>query len=109
MQDRLYSTSEVAKVLGVPVWRIKNFIDGKAFDFKPTHTLGSGRGGRHLFNADTIVHAAILVELVNLGLTPSACGKLAKQESIEEVGNFSALRLNVKEIRQNVLNLLAKV
>src|SRR5438270_479836 len=50
----LYGTSQVAEILGIPEWRVKNFSEGAAYKLPPAHRVGSGRGSRRLYGWEDI-------------------------------------------------------
>lgn len=76
---RLLGTKQVAEILEIPEWRVKNFSEGGAYGLPPTQTVGSGRGSRRLYNTTDICRLAIANELVNCGFTPEAVGRAVRE------------------------------
>jgi hypothetical protein len=71
---KLYTTSEVAKILGFDKWRIKNFSEGEAYGLPPAIRAGRGRGSRRLYAWSNICRMLIANQLVSLGFGPEAVG-----------------------------------
>jgi hypothetical protein len=70
----LYGTSQVAEILSIPEWRVKNFSEGAAYRLPPAHRVGSGRGSRRLYGWADIYRIAIADHLVTFGFTAEAVG-----------------------------------
>jgi hypothetical protein len=90
----LYGTKQVAKFLGIPEWRVKNFSEGGAYGLPPSQTLGTGRGSRRLYTVNRILRLAIANELVVYGFTPEtvgrAVGEIPESMLIRGLGQSSA-------------------
>jgi hypothetical protein len=76
---QLYATKQVAAILDVAEWRVKNFSEGGAYGLPPSQTVGSGRGSRRLYGAMDICRLAIANELVNCGFTPETVGRAVRE------------------------------
>jgi DNA-binding transcriptional MerR regulator len=77
--ERLFGTTEVATILLIPEWRVKNFTQGLAYGLSPTQRIGKGRGSRRLYSETEIVRIALANELVEAGLTPEAVGAAIRE------------------------------
>lgn len=76
---KLYSTREVAGMLRIEMWRVKNFTEGAAFGLPATQQVGKGRGSRRLYHIKDAYRIAIAHKLTMLGLTPEAVGKAIRE------------------------------
>jgi DNA-binding transcriptional MerR regulator len=72
--EKLYGTKQVAEFLDIPIWRVKNFSEGRAYGLPPLQTVGTGRGSRRLYNEVDIYRMAIANALVDLGFSPEVVG-----------------------------------
>jgi hypothetical protein len=75
----LYGTSQVAKILNIPEWRVKNFSEGAAYRLPPAHRVGRGRGSRRLYDWADIFRIAIANHLVEFGFTAEAVGRAVRE------------------------------
>ncbi len=75
----LFTTSEVARILGLDQWRVKNFTEGVAYGLPPAVRAGQGRGSRRLYEWPDICRMLIASELVSLGFSPEAVGKAVRE------------------------------
>jgi hypothetical protein len=75
----LYGTSQVAKILSIPEWRVKNFSEGEAYRMPPAKQIGRGRGSRRLYEWTDIYRLLIANELVEMGFTPDAVGRAVRE------------------------------
>src|SRR5215467_6344033 len=78
--EKLYGTKQVAEILGIPDWRVKNFTEGDAYRLPKPQLVGSGRGSRRLYTLIDVGRIAIADALVNCGFSPEAIG-----EAIQEI------------------------
>ena len=78
-RQSLYGTKQVADILQVPEWRVKNFSQGEAYRLPPSIQLGRGRGSRRLYDWKDVCRIAIANNMTNLGLAPEAVGKAIKE------------------------------
>jgi len=74
-RPELYGTAQVAEILGIPEWRVKNFSEGAAYRLPPAHRIGKGRGSRRLYGWEDIFRIAIADHLVNCGFTAESVGR----------------------------------
>jgi hypothetical protein len=75
----LYTTKDVAKMLGVENWRIKNFSEGGTYGLPPAIHVGRGRGSRRLYDRPSIYRLLIANEMVECGFTPEAVGRAIRE------------------------------
>ena len=78
-KSELYGTSEVARILRMPEWRVKNFTEGAAYRLPPALRVGSGRGSRRLYSWQDIFRLGIADELVKFGFTPESVGAAIRE------------------------------
>jgi hypothetical protein len=74
MKRELFTAGQVARVLSVDLWRVKNFSQGNAFGLTPTLQVGTGRGSRKLYSFDDVLRLAIAHALTEFGFSPPAVG-----------------------------------
>lgn len=86
--EKLYGTKQVAEVLGIPDWRVKNFTEGEAYRLPKPQLVGTGRGSRRLYTITDICRIAIANQLVECGFSPEAIG-----DAIEEIPRSMLTRL----------------
>jgi DNA-binding transcriptional MerR regulator len=86
--EKLYGTKQVAEILGIPDWRVKNFTEGEAYRLPKPQLVGTGRGSRRLYTITDICRIAIANQLVECGFSPEAIG-----DAIEEIPRSLLTRL----------------
>jgi DNA-binding transcriptional MerR regulator len=86
--EKLYGTKQVAEILGIPDWRVKNFTEGEAYRLPKPQLVGTGRGSRRLYTITDICRIAIANQLVECGFSPEAIG-----DAIEEIPRSMLTRL----------------
>jgi hypothetical protein len=79
LRAELYGTKQVAEILGLHEWRVKNFSEGPAYGLPPALRVGSGRGSRRLYGWADIFRIAIAEHLVVCGFTAEAVGAAIKE------------------------------
>lgn len=77
--SELYGTRQVATILGVPEWRVKNFSEGKAYRLPPSIRAGSGRGSRRLYGWADIFRLGLADHLSKFGFTPESVGQAVRE------------------------------
>ena|ERR1700730_12395069 len=77
--EKLYGTKQVAELLRIPDWRVKNFSEGGAYGLPPSQTVGTGRGSRRLYRESDVCRIAIANALVTVGFSPEAVGKAIRE------------------------------
>src|SRR5215470_3930259 len=87
----LYGTKEVALILGIPEWRVKNFTEGAAYRLPAAHQVGSGKGSRRLYGWSDIFRLGIAVRLVNFGFTPVTAGAAIVEIPASTLAPYSAM------------------
>ena len=78
-RQELYGTKEVARILGIPDWRVKNFTEGAAYRLPPAHQIGSGKGSRRLYGWEDIFRIGLAQHLVDVGFTAEAVGQAVRE------------------------------
>jgi hypothetical protein len=84
----LYGTAQVAEILSVPEWRVKNFSEGAAYGLPPAHRVGRGRGSRRLYGWADIFRIAIADHLVAFGFTAEVVGRAIREIPESALGPY---------------------
>ena len=71
----LYRAADIAKILGVKEWRIKNYSQGEAYNLAPSSRLGSGQRKWRVYTFQDVLKHAIADELVRYGFGPESVGE----------------------------------
>src|SRR5581483_1392422 len=87
----LYGTKQVAAILGIPEWRVKNFSEGAAYRLPPAHRVGTGRGSRRLYGWEDIFRIAIAAHLVACGFTAEAVGMAVREIPESTLGPYEEM------------------
>jgi DNA-binding transcriptional MerR regulator len=87
-REKLYGTKQVAEILGIPDWRVKNFTEGEAYRLPKPQLVGTGRGSRRLYTITDICRIAIANQLVECGFSSEAIG-----DAIEEIPRSTLTRV----------------
>ena len=90
-RPELYGTSQVAKILSIPEWRVKNFSEGAAYRLPPAHKVGTGRGSRRLYGWADIFRIAVADHLVACGFTAEAVGSAIREIPESVLGPYEAM------------------
>ena len=77
--EKLYGTKQIAELLKIPDWRVKNFSEGGAYGLPPSQTVGTGRGSRRLYRESDVCRIAIANALVTCGFGPDAVGRAIRE------------------------------
>jgi len=77
--NELYGTKQVATILGVPEWRVKNFSEGRAYRLPPSIRAGSGRGSRRVYGWSDIFRIGLADRLAKFGFTPESIGDAVRE------------------------------
>ena len=72
--SRLYGTKQVAEILRIPEWRVKNFAEGVQYRIPPSIRVGTGRGSRRLYTEEDVFRIALADHLVQSGFTAEEVG-----------------------------------
>ena len=101
-KQRPYSMGEVARIVGVDEWRVKNFTkDGTGFGLGPSYVYGKGRGSRRFFSFEDVLRIAIANELVECGFAPKVVGA-----AIREIAESVLLLKDMGQLKQEELPVL---
>lgn len=100
-KPKLYGTADVALKIGIPEWRVKNFIEGKAYGLSPSHQVGTGRGSRKLYTDQDVLLIAVAYHLVKSGFTPEAVGQALK--AMSKAGLIASIVKAIKGKKYRVL------
>ena len=77
--QELFATAEVARLLGQPEWRVIKFVEGEQYGIKPAAVVGSGTGGRRLYDVENVCEFAVALRLLESGLRSLDIGRVIRQ------------------------------
>ena len=80
-----FGTGEVARILGVEVWRIQSYLDSPKYQITPAGQLGSGRGFRRVFDETDVYRLGIADYLVRDGFSYKYISKALQQLEDEDL------------------------
>jgi hypothetical protein len=98
----IFSLAEVAKIVGMPTDRAKDWTVGKPFEIKPSIRAAEGKGSRKLFSVEDVY----LMAFVNEMWTCSVNSKAIKRV-LDRVGRVSDL-FGEKELTGLILHLRSR-
>ena len=87
----LHGTKQVAEMLGIPEWRVKNFTEGERYCLPPAHRIGKGRGSRRLYGWEDIFRIGLAEKLVNAGFAAEAVGRAVTTIPHSLVAKYAAM------------------
>jgi len=76
-----FGTGEAAEILDIPIWRLRNFLDGPAYQISPHDQIGKGKGSRRIFSREGLYRLAVATVLARDGFTPKFVGGVLSQLS----------------------------
>jgi hypothetical protein len=97
--EKLYGTKQIAELLKIPDWRVKNFSEGGTYGLPPSQTVGTGRGSRRLYREHDVCRIAIANALVTVGFSPEAVGR-----AIREIPESMLIELFLDPVADDVLS-----
>ena len=74
-----FVTSEVAKLLRLPEWRVIKFAQGQEYGIRPSIRKASGSGTRRVYDTENVCEFALALRLLETGLRSKAIGKVIRQ------------------------------
>ena len=81
-----FGTGEVARILGVEIWRIQSYLDSPKYQISPTgQQLGTGRGSRRVFTDEDVYRLGIAEHLVRDGFSYKFVSKALQQIDDEDL------------------------
>ncbi len=83
-----FSTGEVAKLLGIPIWRLQKFLDSPTFRLSPSGHLGKGPGSRRTFSARDVYRVGIASFLTQDGFSPTVVSELLQSMEDGDLKNW---------------------
>jgi hypothetical protein len=75
----IFVTAQIAKLLGVPEWRIIKFVGGKEYGIKPALSEAAGSGTRRLYDLENVCEMALAWWLFQTGLRSDIVGWVLNQ------------------------------
>src|ERR1700680_1378682 len=74
----IFSTGEVAEILGLGIWRLQKFLDSPRYQLSGPGQLGKGKGSRRLFSTEDVYRLGIANQLVKDGFVAELIGKVVQ-------------------------------
>ena len=75
----LFELSDVARIVGIPEWKAKNWTVGRPLQITPSLRGGKGRGSLNLYSTADIYLMALAKEMYDGGLSSGAINSLIKK------------------------------
>jgi hypothetical protein len=79
MDATVFTTEKIARILGLPEWRVVRFAHIKKYGVTPAFGDASGPGSRRLYNLENVCEIALASWLVQAGLRVEVIGRVLKQ------------------------------
>ena len=86
---KVYTTEKVARLLGLPEWRIVRFAQMKVLGIVPKFADAEGSGSRRLYDLENVCEFALTAWLLQAGLRTDAIGRVLKE--VRDLGGLSHL------------------
>lgn len=96
-----YGTRQLAEILGIPEWRVKNFAEGAAYRLPPGVQAGKGRGTRRLYDWGDIFRIGLADRLVKFGFTPEMVGRAVREVPESMLTPYAAMRYDPSHPKLN--------
>jgi hypothetical protein len=87
----VFELGEIAKILGMPLTKAKNWTVGRPFKLEPSIKTASGHGSRNLFSLEDVYLMGVANELSKAGMAANAIGKLAEAVKAKFPGGLGDL------------------
>jgi DNA-binding transcriptional MerR regulator len=85
----VFELGEIAKILGMPLTKAKNWTIGRPFTIEPSIKTASGHGSRNLYSLDDLYLMGLANELSKAGMAANAIGKLVEAVKAKFPGGLS--------------------
>jgi DNA-binding transcriptional MerR regulator len=79
MDAKVLTTEKVARILGVPEWRVVRFAQIKKYGITPAYGQASGSGSRRLYNVENVCEMALASWLTEAGLRIEVIARVLTQ------------------------------
>lgn len=79
MDSKIFTTEKVAKILGLPEWRVVRFAQTDGYGIKPAFGEAAGPGSRRLYDLENVCEIALASWLVQAGLRVEVIGRVLKR------------------------------
>jgi DNA-binding transcriptional MerR regulator len=79
MDAKVFTTEKVARILGVPEWRVVRFAQTKKYGITPAYGQASGSGSRRLYNVENVCEMALASWLTEAGLRIEVIARVLTQ------------------------------
>jgi hypothetical protein len=100
MDATVFTTEKIARIIGVPEWRVVRFAQDRGFGITPAFGDAAGPGSRRLYNVENVCEMALASWLIQAGLRVEVIGRVLKQ--IRKQGGLTG-HLNA-ELRREALD-----
>jgi hypothetical protein len=74
-----FFTADIAKLLGLPEWRVLKFVESKEYAITPGVATGAGSGSRRVYNLENVCEFALAVRLLESGLRSLDIGRVIRE------------------------------
>jgi DNA-binding transcriptional MerR regulator len=91
---KIFTTEKVARILGVPEWRVVRFAQTGAYGIKPALADATGPGSRRLYNLENVCEIALALWLTQAGLRIEVIGRALKKARVEGLSHYLNLPWN---------------
>ncbi len=88
IEVRHFTTGEVARILGIPMWRLQKFLVSPRYRLSPTGQLGEGQGSRRFFRIEDVYRLGIAVALVRDGFAAKFVGAVLEQVEDDDLVGY---------------------
>ncbi len=79
MDAKVFTTEKVARILGVPEWRVVRFAQIKKYGITPAYGQAAGSGSRRLYNVENVCEMALASWLTEAGLRIEVIARVLTQ------------------------------
>src|ERR1017187_3882226 len=77
-REPIFELAEMAKVIGMPFTKAKNWTMGRPIRFQASLRSGMGTGSRNLYSLDDVYLMGIAYECSKVGMAAKAIGRLVE-------------------------------
>lgn len=77
--QQVFTTEKIAKIAGLPEWRVVRFAQNPKFGITPAFGAAAGPGSRRLYNLENVCQIVLASWLLQAGLRVELIGRVLKQ------------------------------
>ena len=93
--QQVFTTEKIAKIVGLPEWRVVRFAQDPKFGITPAFGNATGPGSRRLYNLENVCQMALASWLLQAGLRVEVIGRVLRQ--VHKQGGLSRYLDEVSE------------